>query len=103
MREAEENNSRTQNEIKVTASNKETYQHDEVTGLFTEFPNPELLKIANEIAARNNTSVGVDDEGNTHRYPSATWKKDVFRAEEFAELDSHAVEVGVAYHTLGKD
>ena len=70
--------------------------------LFTEFPNPELLKNAKEIAARNNTSVGVDDKGNKPPYPRATWKKAVFSAEKFAELDTHAVEVGAAYHTLGK-
>ncbi|KAI0219009.1 hypothetical protein LSAT2_029350 [Lamellibrachia satsuma] len=72
-------------------NNKENYQQEDVIQVFTEFPEPTLLQNANEIATRNNQSIRVDDEGNTPPYPCPTWKKEVFNAKEFVELDAFAV------------
>ena len=71
------------------------YQQEDVIQVFTEFPEPTLLQNANENATRNNQSIRVDEEGNTPPYPCPTWKKEVFNAKEFVELDAFAVEVGI--------
>ena len=85
----------------VTESRTITNHSGEVITVVTESPEPKLPKNAN--AANSSVSVVVDAEENVPpAKPIASWKVDVFRAEEFAELDSHAVEVGTTCQSLGK-
>ena len=60
---------------------------------FTEFPEPELLKKANEVYTTYEKPIPHEEDGTVAAYPCPSWKQDVFDRAEFAELDNHAVNV----------
>ena len=60
---------------------------------FTEFPEPKLLKMANDVFTGYNKPVPRDGDGKVCPYPCPSWKQDVFSLKDFTELDVYAVEV----------
>ena len=60
---------------------------------FTEFPEPVLLKTANDIYTGYKKLVPRERDGTVGAYPCPTWKQDIFCLKDFAELDVYAVEV----------
>ena len=60
---------------------------------FTEFPEPVLLKKANDVYTTYEKPVPRDEDGTVAAYPCPSWKEDVFNLAGFTELDVHAVEV----------
>lgn len=60
---------------------------------FTEFPEPKLLKMANDVFTGYNKPVPHNGDGKVCPYPCPSWKQDVFSLKDFTELDAYAVEV----------
>ena len=83
-------------ETSLPKSRTETNQRLEFVTLATESHEAKQLKSV--IAASSTTSI---DRDFPPVKPSALCKFEVFRAEEFAQLDSYAAEVGTTCQSLG--
>ena len=63
---------------------------------FTEFPEPAMLKMANEVFTGYGKPVLHDEDGRIRPYPCPNWKHDVFSLNDFTELDAYAIDVRTA-------
>ena len=67
---------------------------------FTEFPEPVLLKTANDVFTGYKKPVPRERDGTVGAYPCPSWRQDVFCLKDFAELDAYAIQVRIASRNI---